>query len=83
MILEENWAVDPLRAGEFFAAQPGSVPTGDGFILDRCTVTLAGTEELLFGKWPVRRCVLRFEGKEEDVRAVHRRFFLEFLSAGG
>ena len=83
MILEENWAVDPDRVRDFFTSLDGCVPTSEGFGLDGCTVTLTEASGNLMGRWPMRRSILRFEGEESAVKAVYRRFFLTFISAGG
>ena len=83
MILEENWAVDPGRVGEFFAALEGSIRTPSGFLLNGCSVTVTPAESSLLGRWTIRRSIVRFEGEEDDVKALYRQFFLTFLSAGG
>ena len=83
MILEENWAIDPRRIRAFFEDQEDCVQIPGGFRLGGCTVTLTAAESRLFGKWPMRRSILRFEGDDNAVQEVYRRFFLTFLSAGG
>ena len=83
MIIEENWAVDPWRVRAFFAEQPDAAETLDGFSVGGCTVTISEVEGSLLGKWAIQRTCIRFEGDEAEVKAVHRRFFLRFLSAGG
>ena len=83
MILEENWAVDPRRVRAFFEDQEDSIPIPEGFRLGACTVTITEAESSLFGKWPMRRSILCFEGDDEAVQEIYRRFFLTFLSAGG
>ena len=83
MILEEDWAVDPGRVRAFFAQQEDCVQTPEGFSLGSCTVTITEAEGILFGKWAMPRSIVRFEGEDDAVKAVYRRFFLTFLSAGG
>ena len=83
MTIEENWAVDPKRVRDFFAAQPGAVETEDGFWLEDCRIHLTAVPSMLLGKFPVTRTLLRLEGEQDAVKAVHHRFFLQFLSAGG
>ena len=83
MVLQENWAVDPGRIRAFFEEQEDCVPIPGGFQLSGCTVTLTEEESRLFGKWPMRRSILRFEGEDEAVENIHHRFFTTFLSAGG
>ena len=83
MVKEENWAIDPERARVFFAEQPDAEATADGFQLNGCRVTLTPVSGVLLGKWATPRTIIRFEGDEEAVEAIYRRFFLRFLSAGG
>ena len=83
MVLEENWAVDPVRVRDFFTSLDGCVPTTEGFWLDGCAVTLTEASGSLLGRWPMRRTILRLEGEESAVKSVYRRFFLAFISAGG
>ena len=83
MVLQENWAVDPGRIRAFFEEQEDCVPIPGGFQLSGCTVTLTEEESRLFGKWPMRRSILRFEGENEAVEKIYHRFFTTFLSAGG
>ena len=83
MIIEENWAIEPKRVRAFFTEQPDSVEIPEGFSVGGCTVTLTETGGSLLGKWAMKRTSIRFEGEETEVREIHRRFFLRFLSAGG
>ena len=83
MVKEENWAIDPSRVRAFFAAQPNTIETADGFLLDGCQVMLAEDSGTLMGRWNIARTRLRFEGEPEAIERVYRRFFLRFLSAGG
>ena len=83
MILEENWAVDPQRVRTFFEDQEDCIPIPEGFRLGGCTVTITEAESSLFGKWPMRRSIVHFEGEKDAVEQVYHRFFLTFLSAGG
>ena len=83
MTINENWAVNPREVRAFFAAQPGAVETEDGFLVGGCRVCLTAVPGTLLGKWPITRTQLQLEGEPEAVQALHRRFFLTFLSAGG
>ena len=40
-------------------------------------------EENAMGKWLLPRTLVIFEGEDDEVLGIHRRFFLRFLSAGG
>jgi len=82
MVLRENWSVSIERAEAFFAAQPDVTKTERGFLFRSCRICLREDTGKV-GPWPIPRIVLHMEGPEEDVRAIHHRFFLRFLSAGG
>ena len=82
MILEENWAVSPQRARAFFSGQEDVVPVGQGFSFGCCTITVTPLQGQICSM-PIARSLIRFEGPEQQVRTIHQRFFLRFLSAGG
>ena len=83
MIIEENWAVSIERVQQFFTQQPDILQTPEGFEYADCRITLTGTQSTILGHWNMPRTWVRMEGSDEDVRAIHRRFYLRFLSAGG
>ena len=83
MVLEENWSSSLRNIQAFFLAQPDVTQTPQGFAYGACQLSLTPFSGTLMGKWPLERTVLRIEGPEEEVRQIHRRFFLQFLSAGG
>ena len=83
MIIEENWAIDPARVRAFFVEQTDADEIPGGFLINGCIVTLTENEGSLLGKWAIRRTCVRFEGDEMEVKEIYRRFFLQFLSAGG
>lgn len=83
MVLEEDWSVSPERARQFFRDQPDVLPTGEGFQYGGCQIQLTPVRGMLLGKWPQARTLIRMEGPEADTRQIYRRFFLQFLSAGG
>ena len=82
MILEENWAVSAQRIRDFFSEQDGVIYTEDGFSLNGCSITVTVLPRQA-GVFAVDRSLIRFDGPEPQVRAIHQRFFLRFLSAGG
>ena len=80
---DENWAVEVGRIRAFFRQQ-ADVHEEDGrFISGSCIITLIPRTESAMNKWQLPRTQIIFEGSEDDVEAIHRRFFLRFLSAGG
>ena len=80
---DENWAVDAARIRAFFREQADVQEERDIFIFNKCTVTLIPLSGNAMGKWQIPRTQIIFEGDEDDVQAIYRRFFLRFLSAGG
>ena len=83
MVIDENWAVAPERVRGFFEEIPGAAATEDGFHAEGCQILLTATEGLLLGKWSMQRTHIRIEGPDDAARALYRKFFLRFLSAGG
>ncbi|MBQ9148832.1 MAG: hypothetical protein IJX69_04610 [Oscillospiraceae bacterium] len=83
MIIDEDWGIAPDRIAGFFQNQPDVISDGSGFSYGQCRITLTAREGRAMGKWPIMRTQVRMEGPEGEVKAIHRRFFLQFLSAGG
>ena len=83
MVICENWAVSSERAEAFFRSQPEAKPEGNGFRWGNCRITLTGQTSLMMNRWPIARTEIRIEGPENEASAVYRRFYLQFLSAGG
>ena len=83
MVLEEDWGISPERIRQFFRTQPDVEQMPDGFQFRECRIILTPIHKQLLSKWPHTRTAVRMEGPEPDVRMIHQRFFLQFLSAGG
>ena len=81
--MEEDWGVAAGRIAAFFRSQPDVAAEDGGFRFASCRVTLTPQPDRAVGPWTMPRTRVRMEGREEDVRTIHRRFFLQFLSAGG
>ena len=80
---DENWAIEIGRIRAFFRQQ-ADVQEEDGrFIFGGCAITLIPRSGNAMNKWQFPRTQIIFEGNEDDVEAIHHRFFLRFLSAGG
>lgn len=80
---DENWAIDAIRVRAFFREQADVYEADGRFIFGNCSITLIPCSSAAMGKWEIPRTRLIFEGEDGDVEAIHRRFFLRFLSAGG
>ena len=82
MVLEENWAVAPQRILDFFSELDDCLPTAQGYSFGSCSVTITPMQGQI-GSIPIVRSLIRFDGPEDQVRAIYQQFFLRFLSAGG
>ena len=80
---DENWAIAPEHISAFFHEQADILPESDGFRYRSCRIVLIPLSGQAMGKWEIPRTQVIFEGSDEDVQEIHRRFFLRFLSAGG
>ena len=82
MRINENWAVSTARIEAFFNEQP-DVSCCDGvYKFGDCTITLMPDMGNI-GAITVSRTQVCFEGPDEQVKDIYKRFFLRFLSAGG
>ena len=80
---DENWAIDIGRIRAFFRQQVDVREEDNRFIFGSCTITLIPQCGNAMNKWTIPRTQIILEGNEDDVHAIHRHFFLRFLSAGG
>ena len=81
---EEIWGVAIDRARSFFCSQPDvSEAAWDAYTFRAVCITLDDLEPANNGIFSARRTRLVMEGPEEEVKVIHHRFFIQFLSAGG
>ena len=83
MGIDETWAISADRIALFFAQQPDVVRTPEGFAFRDCRIRLTPVSRKVLGQWTLPSTLVELSGSREDVDAIHRRFFLRFLSAGG
>ena len=83
MTIDENWGIAIHRVRAFFDAQPDVMPWGNGYRYHHCTITLTEIPPSQQSILAIPRTQLLIEGPDEEAAAIHRRFFLRFLSAGG
>ncbi len=83
MLLDENWAIKTSRIREFFRCQDDITGSENTFYYKNCRITLLPLPPLQTGIFAVSRTQVRMDGPEEELREIHHRFFLRFLSAGG
>ena len=81
---DEIWSVSIQRVRSFFRAQADvTAESGNAFSSRSCRLGLGAPEPGGSGIWAAGRTRIRMEGPPEDVEAIYRRFFMQFLSAGG
>ena len=84
MVKSEVWSVSRDRVRAFFRSQPDvKEENPDRFLFGNCRITLTEQESEGTGIWATVRTRIHIEGEESQARAIYRRFFLQFLSAGG
>ena len=84
MEIREIWAISPERIEAFFLSQDGGSRRGEGlFAFGDCRVRVAVLPERQMGRFRFPQTQVDFEGPEEETEALHRRFILQFISAGG
>ena len=80
---DENWAIQIDRIRAFFCEQADVHEENGRFIFGDCSIDLIPLSGCAMDRWLIPRTQIIFEGKDDDVQTIHRRFFLRFLSAGG
>jgi len=82
MIINENWAVSTTRIETFFKEQKNILCCDDGYRYGECVIKLTPSTGNI-GTITVDRTQVCFEGPEEELKEIYKKFFLRFLSAGG
>jgi len=80
---EEIWAVASEQVEMFFRGQPDVEPTEQGFRFGGCCIALTALPQRGEGFWRTPQTKVTMEGPEADLTTIYRRFFVQFLSAGG
>ena len=80
---DEIWAVESNKVLPFFQEQADLEETGTGFRFAACQITVTALPQKGEGFWRIPQTRVVMEGPDQDVNIIYRRFFLQFLSAGG
>ena len=80
---EEIWAVPLAQAKAFFQQQPDVNDLAQGFRFAGCSITVTELPPRGEGFWCMPQTKITMEGPEEDLNQIYRRFFVQFVSAGG
>ena len=84
MAKEEIWGVSIDRARSFFQSQPDvSAESDDVYLFRTARIVLEELPASNIGIWSARRIRLRMEGPDAEVKEIHHRYFVQFLSTGG
>ena len=84
MEIREIWAIPLERIERFFRSQNDVRPNGDGgFSLEQCKIRITSLPEREIGRLRFPQTQMEFEGPDADTEEIHRRFVLQFISAGG
>ena len=84
MRYEETWAVETARIENYLLKREGAETAGGGiYRCKSCMVKLMPLPPRTLGPVEIPRTRVEISGKAEEAEALHRRFFLQFISAGG
>ena len=84
MTVDEIWSVPVERIKDFFLAQ-NDVRQVDNvrFSCGQCEILLTSLPLRRVGRFCFPQTRVEFDGPKKDTEEIHRRFILQFISAGG
>lgn len=80
---DEIWAISLELIESFFQRQPDVTETMHELRYESCRIHLTALPPKGENFWQMPQTRIVIEGPECEVAAIYRRFFLQFLSAGG
>ena len=84
MRITEIWSIADERIAAFFSGREDVRANGDGsFSYGRCAIRITPLPERAMGSFRFPQTKVEFNGPEAEAEAIHRRFALQFISAGG
>ncbi len=84
MHISEIWSVSDKRIRDFLLSQEDVRSEGEyRFSCGACVLSLTPLPLRKVGRFSFPQTRVEFSGPEEQTKTVHRRFFLQFVSAGG
>ncbi len=84
MQIREIWAIPQERIERFFQSQNDVRQNGNGsYVFGQCKIRITSMPERELGRLRFPQTQMEFEGSEADTENIHRRFVLQFISAGG
>ena len=82
MEIRQVWGVSRARIEEFLRSESLQETEPGLFCAESCTVRLTALPPRSMGIFSVSPTQLDFSGADDEVAALHRRFTLQFLTAG-
>ncbi len=84
MQIQEVWSISSERIRAFFLAQNDVCRKGnDRFSCGQCGIDITPLPFRKVGGFRFPQTRVEFDGPEPDTEEIHRRFVLQFISAGG
>lgn len=82
--IEETWTIGIDEIKGFIEAQPGIIcDGGDVYMSGKCRIELFEAPDHMLGGMKLKRTRIVLSGDDADLESFHRRFVLQFMSAGG
>jgi len=83
MQIRETWSITAERIRAFFLSQNDVLEIeGDRFSYGQCEVCLTPLPLRQVGRFRFPQTQVEFVGPEGDTKTIHKRFVLQFISAG-
>ena len=84
MQIIETWSISDDRIRAFFLAQNDILQKERNlFYYGQCKIHLTSLPLRKVGRFGFPQTRIAFDGPDQDVEEIHRRFVLQFISAGG
>ena len=84
MQISEVWSISDERIRAFFIAQNDVLQKkNDMFSCGQCEIRISPLPLRELGCFQFPQTRVEFDGPEADTAEIHRRFVLQFISAGG
>ena len=82
--ISEIWSISAQRIRAFFLSQNDVRELEeDRFLYGSCAISLVPLPQRQLGRFSFTQTRVTFDGPESETAAIHRRFVLQFISAGG
>ncbi len=84
MQIQEVWSITPERIRDFFLSQNDILQIEENsFSFGSCKLSLEPLPPRKVGAFSFPQTRVEFSGPEKETTVIHRRFVLQFISAGG